>query len=111
MVILLIKYNTYLVLVHLLIELMNYQIYTLHKLSMKKTFLQKHCIQMTFIQMFLNLTCKKGSLIPETSCSGEYPDMMRFFRIRTNWGTSCRKERCIKTTTATKSEYLILSLQ
>lgn len=41
-----------------------------------------------------DLTCKKGSLIPDTSCSGEYPDMIRFFRIRTNWGTSCEEESC-----------------
>lgn len=36
-------------------------------------------------------TCRKGSLMPDTSCSGEYPDMIRFFRILTNCGTSYKK--------------------
>lgn len=39
------------------------------------------------------LTCRKGSLMPDTSCSGEYPDMMRFFRILTSCGTSWRTAR------------------
>ena len=29
--------------------------------------------------------------MPDTSCSGEYPDMIRFFRILTNCGTSYKK--------------------
>ena len=36
------------------------------------------------------LTCRKGSLTPDTSCSGEYPAMIKFFKILTSCGTSCR---------------------
>lgn len=37
------------------------------------------------------LTCRKGSLMPDTSCSGEYPDMIRFFRILTSCGTNYKR--------------------
>ena len=33
------------------------------------------------------LTCKNGSEIPFTSCSGEQPLIIRFFKIRTRFGT------------------------
>lgn len=39
----------------------------------------------------VRFTCRKGSLMPDTSCSGEYPDIIRFFRILTNCGTSYKK--------------------
>ena len=32
-----------------------------------------------------------GSLIPETSCSGEYPDITRFFSVFTKIGTCCNQ--------------------
>ena len=32
-------------------------------------------------------TCRKGSLIPLTSCSGVYPAMTKFFNVLTNVGT------------------------
>lgn len=36
-----------------------------------------------------HLTCKNGSLIPLTSCSGEYPARIKFFNMRTRFGTIC----------------------
>lgn len=41
----------------------------------------------------VRFTCRKGSLMPDTSCSGEYPDIIRFFRILTNCGTSYKKQK------------------
>lgn len=38
-------------------------------------------------------TCRNGSLMPDTSCSGEYPDMIRFFRILTSCGTSWKTNK------------------
>lgn len=35
------------------------------------------------------LTCRKGSLIPATSCSGEYPEMTKPFMMWTRSGTVC----------------------
>lgn len=35
------------------------------------------------------LTCKNGSVIPETSCSGLYPVVTKAFRLRTSSGTAC----------------------
>ena len=41
----------------------------------------------------ITLTCKKGSLIPDTSCSGEYPAMIKFFNILTNSGTDWKNTK------------------
>lgn len=35
------------------------------------------------------ITWRKGSLMPDTSCSGEYPDMIRFFKIDLNVSCTC----------------------
>lgn len=43
--------------------------------------------------IYLQLTCRKGSLIPDTSCSGEYPEMIRPFMIWTRSGTVWRKNQ------------------
>lgn len=36
--------------------------------------------------------------MPDTSCSGEYPDMIKFFRILTNCGTSYKNKQTNKKT-------------
>ena len=36
------------------------------------------------------LTCRKGSVMPETSCSGAYPELVRALSVRTNAGTTGR---------------------
>lgn len=50
-----------------------------------------HSVEGTLHEEKGRFTCRKGSLMPDTSCSGEYPDMIRFFRILTNCGTSYKK--------------------
>lgn len=39
------------------------------------------------------LTCKKGSLTPLTSCSGEYPPSIKFFNILTKFDTIYEKRK------------------
>jgi hypothetical protein len=36
------------------------------------------------------LTCKNGSVIPDTSCSGLYPVVTSAFKLRTSRGTACK---------------------